>query len=190
MNELTIGFAMTGSFCTFSRVLDALEVLRERYPNIIPIMSTVSYGTDTRFGSAYDFRHRLEAICGHEVLHTVAQVEPFGPKKLLDALIVAPCTGNTLAKLASGIADGPVTLACKSHLRNQRPVILAVSTNDALSGNAASIGQLLNRKHLYFVPFGQDAPQQKPRSMVAHFDLLGDTLAAALNGEQLQPMLV
>lgn len=190
MNSCTLGFAMTGSFCTFDRVLDALEVLHETYPNIIPIQSEISYGTDSRFGAAAEFRSRLEAICGHEVLHTIPQVEPFGPKKLLDALIVAPCTGNTIAKLANGIADGPVTLACKAHLRNERPVILAVSTNDALAGNAENIGRLLNRTNYFFVPFGQDSALKKPRSMVAHFDLLTDTVAAALHGEQLQPLLV
>lgn len=187
---MTIGFAMCGSFCTFDRVLAALEQLHESYPDIIPIMSTASYETDSRFGASEDFRHRLEAISGHEILHTIEQVEPIGPKKLLDALVIAPATGNTLAKLAAGIADGPVTLACKAHLRNERPVILAISTNDALSGNAASIGALLNRKNYYFVPFGQDNAQKKPRSMVARFELLGQTVDAALHAEQIQPMLV
>lgn len=190
MSSPTIGFAMCGSFCTFEKVLTALEQLHARYPNIIPIMSAVSYETDSRFGPAEQFRSRLESICGHEIIHTLAQAEPIGPKKLLDALVVAPATGNTLAKLASGIADGPVTLACKAHLRNERPVILAVSTNDGLAGNASSIAALLNRTNYYFVPFGQDAAVKKPRSLVAHFDLLPDTVEAALRGEQLQPMLV
>ncbi len=190
MSTHVIGFAMCGSFCTFEKVLKALEQLHEKYPNIIPIMSTASYETDSRFGPSAHFRSRMEEICQHEILHTIEQTEPIGPKKLLDALVVAPATGNTLAKLAAGIADGPVTLACKAHLRNERPIILAVSTNDGLAGNAASIGQLLNRKQYYFVPFGQDAAFQKPRSLVAHFDLLPDTVEAALRGEQLQPLLV
>lgn len=189
MRDLTIGFAMCGSFCTFQPVLSQLETLRETYPNIIPIQSEESYQTDTRFGSAASFREALARICGHEVLHTLTDVEPLGPKALLDLLIVCPCTGNTLAKLAAGIADTPVTLAVKAHLRNERPVVLAVSTNDALAGNAASIGQLLNRRHYYFVPFRQDAPEKKPRSMVADFAKLTDTVTAALEGRQIQPIV-
>ena len=176
--EPVIGFALCGSFCTFSRVLDVLERLKTQYPNIIPILSEASYTTDTRFGAAADFRTRIEAICGHEILHTIAQTEPIGPKKLLDCLVIAPCTGNTLAKLACGIADSPVTLAAKAHLRNERPIVLAVSTNDALAGNAPSIGTLLTRRHYYFVPFSQDNAAKKPRSMVAHFELLPETIAA------------
>lgn len=187
--EPVIGFALCGSFCTFSRVLDVLERLKTQYPNIIPILSEASYTTDTRFGAAADFRTHIEAICGHEILHTIAQAEPIGPKKLLDCLVIAPCTGNTLAKLACGIADGPVTLAAKAHLRNERPIVLAVSTNDALAGNAPSIGTLLTRRHYYFVPFSQDNAEKKPRSMVAHFELLPETIAAALDGRQLQPLL-
>ena len=190
MSAPTIGFAMCGSFCTYSAVFRALEQLRAQFPSVIPIMSTISYTTDSRFGTAADFHDRLEAICGHEILHTIPDVEPIGPKKLLDALVIAPCTGNTLAKLAAGIADGPVTLACKAHLRNERPVILAVSTNDGLAANAKSIGELLGRDHYFFVPFGQDAAKAKPRSLVAHFDQLPDTVSAALRGEQLQPLLV
>ena len=190
MKKRTLGLAMCGSFCTFSRVLDVLERLKTQYPNIIPILSEASYTTDTRFGAAADFRTRIEAICGHEILHTIAQTEPIGPKKLLDCLVIAPCTGNTLAKLACGIADGPVTLATKAHLRNERPIVLAVSTNDALAGNAPSIGTLLTRRHYYFVPFRQDSPQKKPRSMVADFSKLTDTVCHALQGEQLQPILL
>ena len=188
--EPVIGFALCGSFCTFSRVLDVLERLKTQYPNIIPILSEASYTTDTRFGAATDFRTRIEAICGHEILHTIAQTEPIGPKKLLDGLVIAPCTGNTLAKLACGIADSPVTLAAKAHLRNERPIVLAVSTNDALAGNAPSIGTLLTRRHYYFVPFRQDSPQKKPRSMVADFSKLTDTVCHALQGEQIQPILL
>ena len=187
--EPVIGFAMCGSFCTFSTVLAQLEQFRRTYPNLIPILSEAAYGSDTRFGEAAAFRAQLEALCGHEILHTIQGVEPIGPKHLLDALVVAPCTGNTLAKLAAGIADGPVTLAVKAHLRNERPVILAVSTNDALAGNAASIGTLLNRRHYYFVPFRQDHALKKPRSMVADFTKLTETVSAALEGRQLQPLL-
>ena len=148
MNEqLTLGFAMCGSFCTFDAVLTQLEAMRAEFPKIIPIMSTVSYETDTRFGTAADFRARLESACGQPIIHTIAQAEPIGPKKLLDALVIAPCTGNTLAKLANGIADTPVTLAAKAHLRNERPIVIAVSTNDALAGNAENIGKLLARGH-------------------------------------------
>ena len=141
-------------------------------------MSDASYETDSRFGSAAAFRERLESICSHEILHTIPQVEPIGPKALLDALVIAPCTGNTIAKLANGIADTPVTLAAKAHLRNEAPIVIAVSTNDALAGNA------------YFVPFRQDSPQKKPRSMVADFSKLTDTVCHALQGEQIQPILL
>lgn len=189
MKKQTIGLAMCGSFCTFSRVLDAFSRLDGEKFSFLGLMSETVYATDTRFGSAADFRARLEALCAQPVLHTLSQVEPLGPKKLLDALVVAPCTGNTLAKLAAGVADSAVTLAAKAHLRNERPVIVAVSTNDGLSGNAASIGALLNRRNFYFVPFGQDSAVQKPRSLVADFSLLPETLDAALAGRQLQPML-
>lgn len=189
MNAVTLGFAMCGSFCTFAPVLAQLAHLRETYPDIVPMMSTTSYTTDTRFGTAESFRAQLTDICGREILHTLPDVEPLGPKKLLDLLIVAPCTGNTLAKLAAGVADTPVTLAVKAHLRNERPVVIAVSSNDALSANAANIGALLGRRHYYFVPFRQDAPQSKPRSMVADFTKLRETVDAALRGEQLQPIV-
>lgn len=190
MQNITLGLALTGSFCTFQKVLDQLEPLRQEFAHIIPILSETSYDTDSRFGPAADFRQQLEALCGHPVLHTIPETEPIGPKKLLDALVIAPCTGNTLAKLANGIADTSVTLACKAHLRNERPVIVAVSTNDGLGTNAASIGTLLARKHFYFVPFGQDAPLSKPRSLVADFSLIGETVKAALEGRQIQPVLM
>ena len=189
MSRKTIGLAMCGSFCTFSRVLDAFEQLRADY-DLVPVLSEASFKTDSRFGSAEAFRTRLEELCGRAAIHTIEDAEPIGPKKLLDALVIAPCTGNTLAKLAAGIADGPVTMAAKAHLRNERPLILAVSTNDALAVNAASIGTLLARRHCYFVPFGQDSAVKKPRSAVADFDLLPETIAAALAGEQLQPILI
>ena len=184
-----IGYALCGSFCTLKKMIDQMETLALAGYDIVPIMSANTYSTDTRFGTAESFRERVENICGRPVLHTLAEVEPFGPKKLLDALVIMPCTGNTLAKLAAGIADGPVTLAAKAHLRNERPVIVAVSTNDALAGNAANLGRLLNRRGYYFVPFGQDSAFKKPRSLVADFTRLPQTVESALRGEQVQPML-
>ncbi len=185
-----IGFAMCGSFCTFSRVLKELEKLCGEYETVVPVFSEASAATDSRFGSAKDFLSRASALCGRPVLQTLSDVEPIGPKRLFDLLVVMPCTGNTIAKLANGIADSAVTLACKAHLRNEAPIVLAVSTNDALGGNAANIGKLLARKHFYFVPFGQDDPAQKPCSLVADFTQLGATVSAALEGKQLQPMLL
>lgn len=186
---MKLGFALCGSFCTYDRVFPVMEALRQGN-NILPIFSEAAYTTDSRFGTAEEHIARAEAICGTPPLHTLASVEPIGPKKLLDALIIAPCTGNTLAKLAHSIADGPVTMAAKSHLRNGRPVIIAVSTNDALAGAAENIGKLLGRKHFYFVPFGQDDPIGKPTSMVADFSKIPQTLALAMDGKQLQPMLL
>ena len=183
-----IGIALTGSFCTFRRVLEVLNGL-EGY-DLIPIMSEAAYTCDTRFGSSDSFRNALESLCGNPILHTLQQVEPLGPKKLLDALVVLPCTGNTLGKLANGIADSTVTFACKAHLRNGRPVILGISTNDALAAGGENIGKLLGRRHFYFIPFGQDDPHGKPYSIVAHMELLPQALASALRGEQLQPMLI
>lgn len=185
----TVGFALCGSFCTFRKAIDALRALTAQY-TVVPIFSDAAWETDTRFGASADFRAEVTALCSTEPLHTLAQVEPLGPKRLLDLLIVAPCTGNTLGKLANGIADSPVSFACKAHLRNGRPVLLAVSTNDGLSGSAANLGALLARRHFYFVPFGQDSPTGKPASLVAHFSLLPEAAEAALRGEQLQPLLV
>jgi dipicolinate synthase subunit B len=185
---MNIGFAMCGSFCTYAQVFPVLEVLAS-VNTVTPIFSSIAYTTDSRFGTAAEHIHRTESICGTRVLHTIEEVEPIGPKKLLDALIIAPCTGNTLAKLAHSIADGPVTMAAKSHLRNGRPVLIAVSTNDALAGAAENIGRLLARKHYYFVPFGQDDPKSKPTSMVADFTRIPQALDAALDGRQLQPLL-
>ena len=186
---MTIGFALCGSFCTYGKVFPILEELAKKY-EIIPIFSEISQKTDSRFGNSRDFLARAETICNHAPLLTVPQVEPIGPKKLLDLLVIAPCTGNTLAKLSNGIADGPVTMAAKSHLRNGRPVVLAVSTNDALSGAAENIGRLLNRKHFYFVPFRQDDWAKKPTSMVAAFEKLPETIEGALDGKQVQPMIL
>ena len=190
MKQPVLGFAMCGSFCTYQPVLEALEELHTVFPDIIPIMSDVSFETDSRFGSADAFRARLEAICGHEILHTIPEVEPIGPKALLDALVIAPCTGNTIAKLANGIADTPVTLAAKAHLRNEAPIILAVSTNDGLGASGENIARLFQRKHYYFVPYGQDDPAAKPQSLKADFARLPAALDAALTGRQLQPVLL
>lgn len=186
---MTIGFALCGSFCTYAKVFPVMELLTRDY-EVIPIFSDASYETDSRFGSATEHLAAAREICGNEPLHTIAQAEPIGPKKLLDALVIAPCTGNTLAKLAHSIADGPVTMAAKSHLRNGRPVVIAVSTNDGLAGAAENIGRLLARKHYYFVPFGQDDAKGKPTSLVADFTQIPQTLDAALEGRQIQPVLL
>ncbi|MGM9585744.1 MAG: dipicolinate synthase subunit B [Faecousia sp.] len=186
---MNIGFALCGSFCTYSRVFPVMEALSKKY-DITPIFSEAAYTVDSRFGTAEGHITRTETICGVPPLHTLSQVEPIGPKRLLDALIVAPCTGNTLAKLAHSIADGPVTMAVKSHLRNGRPVIVAISTNDALAGAAENIGKLLARKHYYFVPFGQDDAFGKPTSLVADFSKIPQTLELALEGKQIQPILL
>lgn len=186
---MNIGFAMCGSFCTYSKVFPIMKLLSRDY-QVMPIFSDAAYAVDSRFGTAREHIDTAREICGTEPLHTIAQVEPIGPKKLLDALIIAPCTGNTLAKLAHSIADTPVTMAAKSHLRNGRPVLIAVSTNDALAGAAENIGKLLARKHYYFVPFGQDDAQGKPTSMVADFSKIPEALEAALAGRQVQPILL
>ena len=185
---MNIGFAMCGSFCTYEKAFSAMQTVASIH-TVTPIFSHSSYTLDSRFGTAAEHIARATEICGREPLHTIAQVEPLGPKKLLDALIIAPCPGNTLAKLAHSIADGPGTMAAKSHLRNGRPVLIAVSTNDALAGAAENIGKLLARKHYYFIPFGQDDPLNKPTSMVADFDKVLPALEAALSGRQYQPLL-
>jgi len=186
---MNIGFCFCGSFCTYSGVFPVLERLSKEH-RVIPIFSEASASVDSRFGNARDFLVRAEHICGAKPLTTLEEVEPIGPKKLLDLLIIAPCTGNTLAKLANSIADGPVTMAAKSHLRNARPVLLAVSTNDALAGAAENIGKLLGRKHYYFVPFRQDSWEKKPTSMVADFSLIPSAAEAALEERQIQPVLL
>ena len=186
---MNIGFALCGSYCTYAQVFPVMEQLAQTH-TLIPIFSQNAYTTDTRFGSADTNIQIVTDICGRPPLHTIAEVEPIGPKKLLDALVIAPCTGNTLAKLAHSIADTSVTMAAKSHLRNGRPVLIAVSTNDALAGAAENIGRLLGRKHYYFVPFQQDDAVQKPTSIVADLSRLSDALDAALGGHQLQPMLL
>lgn len=187
MNKV-VGFALCGSFCTFAEVIPQIETLRKLNYDIVPIMSEIAYNTDTRFGRAEAFISRIETVCKHEILHTIPQVEPIGPKKMLDLLIIAPCTGNTAAKLANGITDTSVTMAAKSHLRNGRPLVIAVSTNDGLTGAAKNIGSLLNYRNVYLVPFRQDDPLKKPRSLMADFTLIPEAVDAALKGEQLQPI--
>ena len=189
MEDYRVGFAFCGSFCTLSKAIAALEATAARYTHIVPIVSETVAATDTRFGSAHDFMREMERICDRRVIATVKDAEPIGPKGLLDALVICPCTGNTLARLAHGITDTSVTMAAKAHIRNGRPLIIAPSTNDGLSGSAPNIGALLGRKHVYFVPFGQDDPAGKPASLVARFDLVPDAVAAALEGRQLQPIL-
>ena len=184
-----LGLAVTGSHCTFSRALEAFRPLQRDY-TLVPILSGAAAGTDTRFFAASAFRAELEAFCGREAVDTIVKAEPLGTAQRLDALLVAPCTGNTLAKLARGVTDTAVTMACKAHLRNGAPLILAISTNDGLSGSAESIAALLQRKNVYFVPFRQDAPHQKPFSLQSDFDLLGETIKAAMEGRQLQPVLL
>lgn len=186
---MTIGFALCGSYCTYDRVFPVIEALSKEN-KVIPILSEAAYATDSRFGTAEHWKRKLEEICGCPPLHLISQVEPIGPKGLLDILVIAPCTGNTLAKLAHSIADGPVTMAAKSHLRNGRPVLVAVSTNDGLAGAGENIGRLLARKHYYFVPFGQDDPLQKPTSLIADFAQIPQAVEGALAGQQIQPMLL
>ena len=188
MTKLRVGLAMTGSYCTFDRVLDAARRLCGEY-DVTGIMSPNAANVDTRFGTAAEFRARLEEMTGRDVLTTIPQCEPIGPKHMFDVLLIAPCTGNTLAKLASGITDTCVTMAAKSHLRNGRPVLIAVSTNDGLSGSAANIGALLVRKNIYFLPFYQDDPEKKPTSLAADYGLLEAAIDAACEGRQLQPVL-
>ena len=184
-----LGLAVTGSHCTFSRALEAFRPLKRDY-TLVPILSGAAAGTDTRFFAASAFRAELEAFCGREAVDTIVKAEPLGTAQRLDALLVAPCTGSTLAKLARGVTDTAVTMACKAHLRNGAPLILAISTNDGLSGSAESIAALLQRKNVYFVPFRQDAPHQKPFSLQSDFDLLGEAIKAAMEGRQLQPVLL
>lgn len=186
---MNIGFALCGSFCTYQDVFPVMELLVRDY-RVTPIFSHSAGQINSRFGTAKDHIQTAEEICGETAILTVSQAEPIGPRKLFDALIIAPCTGNTLAKLAHSIADTPVTMGAKSHLRNGRPVLVAVSTNDGLAGAAENIGKLLGRKHYYFVPFGQDDPTGKPTSLIADFSRIPQALDAALEGRQIQPVLL
>ena len=188
-DKLTFGFCLTGSFCTFERAVTQIEYLVSKNINVLPLMSYNAYKTDTRFGKAEDFIRRIENITGNKVICTLTDAEPIGPKSLTDLMIVLPCTGNTLSKLKNGIYDTPVTLAVKSHLRNQRPVLIGVSSNDSLSSSAKNIGELLNYKHYYFIPLVQDNPKMKPFSIVCDFEKTYEAALSALEGKQIQPML-
>ena len=190
MKPQRVGFALCGSFCTHTEVLRELEAICREYETVLPIVSPVCRTTDTRFGKAEEFLAQVERLTGHTAVDSIRDAEPIGPKKLLDVLVIAPCTGNTLAKLAAGITDTPVTMAAKAHLRNDRPVVVAVATNDGLSAAAKNIGELLARKNYYFVPFGQDDPEKKPCSLMADFTRIGETVESALEGRQLQPVLL
>lgn len=187
---LKIGIAFTGSFCTFRAAIEELKALKEEGANLYPILSFQSQNIDSRFGNAEDFRADIEEICENRAMDSIETAEPIGPKGFLDLLIIMPCTGNTIAKLACGITDSPVLMAAKAHLRNEKPLLLSISTNDALSMNFKNIGLLMNIKNIYFVPFGQDAPDKKHSSMIAHLDRLIPAAEAALEGKQLQPVLV
>lgn len=190
MEGVKIGFAMCGSFCTLSKAIKEIESLVSLKADVYPIMSETAYNTDTRFGKAGDFVDKIENLCGRKVISCITEAEPIGPKKLLDIVVIEPCTGNTIGKLANGITDSSVTLAAKAHLRNGRPLLLAVSTNDALGAAAKNIGQLLNYKNIFFVPMRQDDFNKKPNSIVADFTLTAEALKAALKGTQLQPVLL
>lgn len=190
MEEARIGFAFCGSFCTYAKAMEALERTAALYGDVTPIVSEASAATDTRFGNAHDFMREMARICDRRVVDSIPKAEPIGPKKLLDVMVICPCTGNTLAKLAAGVTDTCVTMAAKAHLRNARPLVLAVSTNDGLSSSARNIGLLMDKKNVFFVPFRQDDPEQKPTSLVADFSLVPQAIEAALEGRQLQPLLL
>lgn len=190
MINLKVGYAMCGSFCTLKRAVEEIKVLKEKDFDIYPIMSPITYSTDTRFGKAADFIGEVEELCGKKIISTVKEAEPIGPKGLLDVLVISPCTGNTLGKIANGITDSSVSMAAKAHLRNGRPLVLTIATNDALSASAKNIGSLMNTKNVYFVPFGQDDAFKKPTSLISDFSLIYDTVISALDGKQLQPILL
>ena len=185
-----VGFVMTGSFCTFKVTIPHMKKIIENGASVVPIMSFNAYNLDTKFGKAKDFIDEIEDITGEKIIHSITDAEPIGPKKMTDIMIIAPCTGNTIAKLVNGITDTPATMAAKSHLRNNNALVIAVSTNDALSGNASNIGTLLNRNNYFFVPFRQDNPITKPRSLVFDPEYIVKTLEHALDKEQIQPILL
>ena len=190
MEDITLGYAFCGSFCTIKKSLAALKALAREGYKIKPIMSQIVYNTDTRFGKAEDLIREVEEICGEEIIHDIAAAEPIGPKNLLDMIVVSPCTGNTAAKIALGITDTPVTMAVKASLRNNKPVVLGVATNDALGASAKNLGLLHNTSNVYFVPYRQDDPLGKNNSLVCDFSLISDTVKKALSGEQIQPILI
>ena len=190
LKDKKIGFILTGSFCTFQKVIPKMKEIKKLGAKIIPIMSFNSYNLDTKFGKAKEFIEEIEEITEKKIIHTIQDAEPIGPKKMTDIMIIAPCSGNTMAKLACDIIDTPAVMAAKSHLRNNRPLVIAPSTNNGLSGNAENIGKLLNRKNYYFVPFRQDNPITKPRSIVFDSEYIMRTLEYALEGEQISPILI
>lgn len=189
MSKVSIGYALCGSFCTFSKAIAQMKNLVQLGYDVLPIMSLAASSTDTRFGSAKDFVEKIEEITEKKIVDTITKAEPIGPKKLCDLLLISPCTGNTLAKIANGITDTPVTMAAKSHLRILRPVLLCIATNDGLSASAQNIGKLLNTKNVYFVPFNQDDPKTKPNSLVSRFELIPQCVEKALSYQQYQPIL-
>lgn len=190
LSGIKIGYALCGSFCTFKKSFEQIKTLVESGAEVTPIMSFNAYNIDTRFGTAEENRKIITELCGREIIHTIEGAEPIGPQKMFDILTVAPCTGNTLAKLAVGIIDTPVTMAVKSHIRNMRPVVIAIATNDALSGSAKNIGALYNYKNYYFVPMSQDDPEKKPTSVVADYGRIKEAIINALDGKQIQPILI
>lgn len=190
MEDWKVGFAFCGSFCTYDSAMTALEAVHRRWKDVTPIISERSAATDTRFGCAHDFMKEMQRICDKRPIDSIQAAEPIGPKKLLDVLVICPCTGNTLAKLAAGVTDSSVTMAAKAHLRNGRPLVIAVATNDGLAGSAKNIGTLMDKKNVYFVPFRQDDPMGKPTSLVADFTRIPETVEAAMEGRQVQPVLL
>ena len=185
-----IGYCFCGSFCTFEESFEVLKRLKNTYKDIIPIMSFNAYNTDTRFGNSKDWVDKIEGVCHRRIINTVKDAEPLGPRVKLDALVIAPCTGNTLAKLANGITDTPVCMAAKAHLRSDRPLVIALASNDAMSANLCNIATLISRKHIYFVPMKQDDPINKPHSLVADFSLVEETLSSALSGKQIRKLFI
>jgi len=190
LEGIKVGFALTGSFCTFAKVFPEIEKLVREGADVFPIISESVDRLDTKFGKAEDFKSRLKNITGKSIIKTIVEAEPIGPQSFLDIIIVAPCTGNTLGKVSNAITDTPVTMAVKAHLRNGKPVVIAISTNDGLGANAKNLGMLLNMKNIYFVPFGQDDPVKKANSLVAKFELILPAIQEALKGKQMQPVLI
>ena len=187
--QRTVGFAITGSFCTYEKIKGVVRRLVEEDNRVVPIFSNMAQTVNCRFGNAKDFIIEIQEITGERGIFSIQEAEPIGPKGCLDVLVIAPCTGNTMAKLCAGITDSPVLMAAKAHMRNDRPVVISLSTNDALGASLKNIGMLMNTKNIYFVPFGQDDYRKKPKSMIAHTDLIDDTIEAALEGKQLQPVV-
>lgn len=190
LSGCNIGFAITGSFCTFDKIIPQIDVLKDEGANVIPVFSFHAYNMDTRFAKAQDFVKKVTDTAGHEAIKTIQQAEPVGPSRMFDIMVIAPCTGNTAAKLVNGITDTPVLMAAKAHMRNNRPLVIAISTNDALGINFQNIGKLMVMKNIYMVPFGQDNYKLKPNSMVASLPKLKETIEYALDGTQLQPVII